>query len=221
MAQTINIAFPATTVAGTVNAITATYTPTLTVLSDKQTISFKATGANTGAVTFSPDALAVKPITKKGGTALIAGDIAAAGMICFVQYDATNNRWELINPASDEGTELTATIQTFNATIATLQTIAVPTDSVVLVETKVICRKSAGGGVGSNGDGNTYVRIAKAKNIGGVVTLQTVQASFTAEDFSTHNATFDVSGTDLRVRVTGTASNTIDWKCFTTIKTLS
>lgn len=104
MAQTINIAFPATTVAGTVNAITATYTPTLTVLSDKQTISFKATGANTGSVTFSPDTLAVKPITKKGGTALIAGDIAAAGMICFIQYDATNNRWELMNPASDANT---------------------------------------------------------------------------------------------------------------------
>lgn len=104
MAQTINIAFPATTVAGTVNAITATYTPTLTGLSDKQTISFKATGPNTGAATFSPDSLEVKPLTKKGGTALIAGDIAAAGMICFVQYDATNNRWELINPASDANT---------------------------------------------------------------------------------------------------------------------
>lgn len=221
MPQTINIVLNAIA-GGTVDAITVTYSPAIIAYSDLRVLMFRATGANASATpTLNVNGLGAKTIVKKGGQPLVAGDIPGANAVAQIQFDLANDRFELLNPASDEGTELTATLQTLNATIATLQTISVPTDSVVLVETKVICRKSAGGGVGSNGDGNTYVRIAKAKNVGGVVTLQTVQASFTAEDFSTHNATFDVSGTDLRVRVTGTASNTIDWKCFTTIKTLS
>jgi hypothetical protein len=102
MAQTINIIFGANTVGGTADVITATYSPSLTALTNKRTLTFKATADNTGAVTFSPDGLTVRAVTKKGGTVLVAGDIKQ-NMICLIQYDLTNTRWELLNPAKDIG----------------------------------------------------------------------------------------------------------------------
>lgn len=99
MAQTVNIIFGAVTVGGTANAITATYSPTLTALTDKRTLSFKAASNNSGAVTFSPDGLAVRDVTKRGGSALVTGDILQNG-VYIIQYDSTNTRWELINPSA-------------------------------------------------------------------------------------------------------------------------
>lgn len=100
MAQTINIIFGATSVGGTADAITAVYSPVLTALTNRRTLSFKAAANNTGAVTFSPDGLTVRSVTKRGGTALIAGDILQ-NAVYFIQYDSTNTRWELINPSTD------------------------------------------------------------------------------------------------------------------------
>lgn len=99
MAQTINVVFGATSVGGTADAITAVYSPILTALTNRRTLSFKATATNTGSVTFSPDGLTVRAITNKGGVPLVAGQIQE-NMICLIQYDLTNTRWELLNPAS-------------------------------------------------------------------------------------------------------------------------
>jgi hypothetical protein len=92
-------AFPIATATGTVDAITADYTPDLT-LTDKTICAFVALGANTTTTpTFAPDGLSGRVITKKGGKPLTAGDIPDAGFVAIVEYNAAGSRWELANPA--------------------------------------------------------------------------------------------------------------------------
>jgi len=81
------------------NTITATFTAK-PVLFDGLTVYIRAAGANTGAVTFNPNSLGALSVTKLGGTALVAGDIAAAGHELILRYRLSATRWELLNPAS-------------------------------------------------------------------------------------------------------------------------
>lgn len=97
---------PIAQAAGTANDITATYSPPLS-LSDKQLCAFRATGGN-GITnpTFNPDSSGALTIVKKGGQPLLAGDIPAAGAIAILSYDLTNTRWELLNPAKVDETDI-------------------------------------------------------------------------------------------------------------------
>ncbi len=93
---------PCVTAAGTADAITADYSPNLT-LTDLTLAAFVATGKNTiGAPTFAPDGLTAHEITKRGGQPLYIGDIPAAGYVCIVEYNSANTRWELLNPAGPQ-----------------------------------------------------------------------------------------------------------------------
>ena len=85
--------------AGTADAITAAYTPQVLALTDGLALAFRASAANaTTTPTFSPDGLSAAVITKKGGTALAAGDIPAALAEMLVRYNLAHTRWELLNP---------------------------------------------------------------------------------------------------------------------------
>jgi hypothetical protein len=87
-------------VSGTADALTATYAPAFTALFDGMMLSFRAASANaTTTPTFAPNGLTARTITKLGGTALAAGDIAGSGHECMVVYNLANTRWELLNPA--------------------------------------------------------------------------------------------------------------------------
>lgn len=89
---------------GTADAITATYAPALTSLTDGLVVKFRATAANTTtAPTFAPNGLTAHTITKLGGAALIAGDISAALAEYEIVYNLANTRWELMNPAVKSG----------------------------------------------------------------------------------------------------------------------
>lgn len=89
---------PIANAAGTVDAITADYSPNIT-LSDRRLCAFIASGANTSTTpTFAPDGLTAHTIVKHGGAALDVGDIPAIEAVCILQYDLTHTRWELLNP---------------------------------------------------------------------------------------------------------------------------
>jgi hypothetical protein len=103
---------------------------------------------------------------------------------------------------------------TTNATVA-LETIAIPTNTVLMIESYITCRKTGGAGVGTVGQGNGYIRTVKAKNVGGVVTIGVVQSSFTSEDIAPLNATFAVSGTNIVLNVTGATNDNITWNSIT------
>lgn len=91
---------PVATAGGTVNAVTADYSPNI-ALTDGQACRVVLAGANTSTTpTFAPDGLTAHTITKLGGSALIAGDLPGALAVAMLQYDLANTRWELLNPPS-------------------------------------------------------------------------------------------------------------------------
>lgn len=84
---------------GTASAMLATFTPTITELSDGLLIAIRAVGANTiAAPTLNVDGLGVRPITKDGGQALVDNDIPGATAELLLRYSAAHTSWELYNP---------------------------------------------------------------------------------------------------------------------------
>src|SRR5574343_1035373 len=90
---------PCVDAGGSVDAITATYSPAIT-LDDKLIVTVVSAGRNTTTTpTFTPNSLSTRTITKNGGQALAVGDTGGAGYVMMLEYNATNTRWELLNPA--------------------------------------------------------------------------------------------------------------------------
>jgi hypothetical protein len=63
---------------------------------------------------------------------------------------------------------------------------------------------------------NGYIRRVKIKRDGGTVTLGSVVDVWTDEETAAWDCTVDLSGTTVRVRVTGEGGKTIDWGCTAT-----
>lgn len=107
--------------AGTVSAITAAYSPAVTVLVDGMLLAFRATGANTSTTpTFAPNGLTARTIVRFGGVALAVNDIPRANYECLVRYNLANTRWELLNPVAASGTATGTTASTATATPVTI-----------------------------------------------------------------------------------------------------
>jgi len=86
---------------GTVDVITATYSPAPTLV-DKKILFLRAIGSNiTTTPTFNPNGVGAKTITRKGGEPLAVGDITGAGFVGILMYESANNRWVLLNPGAD------------------------------------------------------------------------------------------------------------------------
>lgn len=89
--------------AGTVDIITANFSPDVT-LTNEVVVVVIATGANTSATpTFAPDGLTAHTIVKKGGQALVAGDIPGEHAAIILEYNSAHTRWELLNPGGASG----------------------------------------------------------------------------------------------------------------------
>lgn len=100
---------------GTADAITATYAPALSALTNGCLVGFRASAANaTTTPTFAPNGLTAKTIVKGANTALVAGDIPGQHFECFVRYNSTLDKWVLLNPY-DTGATISA-IQTSSYT---------------------------------------------------------------------------------------------------------
>ena len=94
---------PIAAAAGTVDAITANFTPDIT-LADQTLCYVVCAGANTiTAPTFTPDGLPTRTIKARGGAALKIGDIAGAGFVALIEYNLAGTYWELLNPSEDKG----------------------------------------------------------------------------------------------------------------------
>lgn len=103
-------------------------------------------------------------------------------------------------------TSASASAQTSDATVTTCGTVTLTDGKVTLVSGRVVARKSDG----TKGAG--YLLEAAYRRAGGTVTLiGAVLADATFEDDATWDCTFDISGTTVRIRVTGAAAETIDW----------
>lgn len=86
--------------AGTVNAMTAAFSPSLTAYQKGVPLFIRAFGANSsGTPTLNVDGLGAKTICKGANTELAAGDIPGAGYWMILQYDQAIDKMVLANPA--------------------------------------------------------------------------------------------------------------------------
>lgn len=91
---------PAAVASGTVDAITATFTKSVS-FEDGKLVKVRALGANTSpTVTFNPNGLGAKQVVKGDNDNLAVGDIAGAGYWITLIYDAQLDKWVLQNPAT-------------------------------------------------------------------------------------------------------------------------
>lgn len=89
----------ATTVGGTVDAITAAFTPTIAAYTANMRIRWTSGGANTITnPTINVDGLGAKTIKKGAGSALAVGELGASGTILEAVYNGTD--FILLNPAA-------------------------------------------------------------------------------------------------------------------------
>jgi len=141
------------------------------------------------------------------GTTAPAGSFATVdgGLGFYLKSGATDVDWTLLD------TEPVATKNTTTAGPDTLQTIAIPNNSAMLITANITCRKTGGAGVGAVGDANGYIRTVIAKNVGGVVTIGAIQTSYTSENIAAFNATFVISGTNILVQVSGAVNDNVSW----------
>lgn len=121
-------------------------------------------------------------------------------------YNQSAGNWVIV----EDNNRNANSVATTDATVTTLSTITIPTDSVVFVEARILARRT-GGSAGTAGDSAAYVRRIRYKNVGGTVTANAPTTEFTDEDQAAWNATLDVSGTTGRIRVTGATNNNITW----------
>jgi len=85
---------------GSVDVITATYSPAVT-LDDKKKLWLISAGPNAStAPTFSPNSVVAHIIKARGGQALRAGDTGGAGYVMSLMYQTSGTYWELLNPAT-------------------------------------------------------------------------------------------------------------------------
>ena len=90
----------ATFIGGSTNAITATFVPPLSALTNGAIVHVRAINATTSTIpTFAPDGLAAKNIKNVGNRDLYPGDIAGTNHLIKLQFDSALDAWVLLNPA--------------------------------------------------------------------------------------------------------------------------
>jgi len=102
-------------------------------------------------------------------------------------------------------------IATTDATQTTINTIAIPASTTVMIEAYVRARRT-GGSAGTAEDGAGYIVRATYQNAAGVATIiGAVNASYTAESQAGWDATFTTSAGNVLLRVTGAVNNNVTW----------
>lgn len=91
---------PYAAAAGTANALTAAFVPALVAVRNGDPFVLRHAAANTGGVTLAVDGGSALPVVKGSDTALTASDIPGAGSYGLYVYDATLNKFVLLNPAT-------------------------------------------------------------------------------------------------------------------------
>ena len=96
--------------------------------------------------------------------------------------------------------------QTTDGSATTALTKTLADDTVYTIQALIVGRDTSGT------DRASYIREAPAhREGGGSATLTSIQAAYTSETDAAWDATFTVSGNDLRVTVTGKAATTVNW----------
>jgi hypothetical protein len=95
-------------------------------------------------------------------------------------------------------------------------TIAVPTDTCCLIESRATARQTAGSS-GVVGQGASYIRSLHATNQAGVVSIFSQQSDYTYEIVNAMNYSGAASGSDVVFTVTGAANRDFTWGLHTNL----
>lgn len=121
--------------------------------------------------------------------------------------------WVVVD-SSNTVVRQSATVQTTDATVTTLDLFTLADETVVSVHAWIH-------GLVTGGDAAVYDLVGAVKRVsaGAATVIATLPATSTPiEDNAAWDATLDVSGNDVRVRVTGVAATTINWRVEWTIR---
>jgi hypothetical protein len=123
-----------------------------------------------------------------------------------------NNTFRRQKSSTQHSEQIQASVNTTDATVTTLATIAVSASYTYLIEARIVARRT-GGAAGTADDGASYVRRGTYTTKTGTVTLMgAVEVIGTdREDQAGWDATLDISTTNVRVRVTGAVDNNVTW----------
>lgn len=102
-------------------------------------------------------------------------------------------------------------VLTTDATTTAIVRIPVATDKTVMIEARIVARRT-GGSAGTAGDSAFYTLTGAYKNISGILTGIGTPDLIAGEDQAGWNVGFTTSGTDAVVTVTGAANNNITWE---------
>jgi hypothetical protein len=111
-------------------------------------------------------------------------------------------------------------VATTNASVTTLHTIAIPASTTVMIEARVVARRT-GGSAGTAEDGAAYTRVACYKNSAGTATIiGAIATPVTIESQAGFDCTFTVSGGNVLLQVTGATNNNITWHATVIVQTV-
>jgi len=122
--------------------------------------------------------------------------------------DKKHDRQHDICSSSDHDRVDKSSVQTTDDVETTLWSKTLDDNKAYLLEVRIAARQADGANRAA------YIRRVLVYRAGGDATIQgSVLDELTVESDSSWNATIDTSGNDVRVRVTGAASTTINWAC--------
>ena len=112
----------------------------------------------------------------------------------------------ITRPSAPDG--IIKTVSTTDATVTSLAVIPVPDNTVLLLRATIIARRT------NAADRAGYVRRAVVfREAAGAATLQgAVDTPLTRESHGPWDATIDVNGNNVRIRVTGAVGHNVNWK---------
>lgn len=172
-----------------------------------------------GSITLSDNQFAYADLNEIDGTVITvtnasitldapSNTITVARVVLGYRNTATNQYFPVMLPLFN-GTQ-TASIQTIDATVTTLASLTLTEGKSYQVEARVVAREGDIVGVA------TYIRRALVyRATGGSAVLQGAAVDVWTLEVSSASAwdvTIDVAVNDVRLRITGQASTTIEWK---------
>jgi len=112
-------------------------------------------------------------------------------------------------PGASPGTPngIATLVSTTDATVTTIDTVAIATDEVAKITVEVSCKKD------DLTEKGGFVKEAIFANNSGTITKQGSTTSKFHQAKATWNVTFLISGTDVLVQVTGAVGDNISWSC--------
>lgn len=177
--------------------------------------SGQALAWNSGTSQWEPTSASAITVTTTRGDLIVRGAsadqrLALGASGSYLRSNGTDAGWATI-PATDvtglpwSDRIAPATVQTTDATTTTLKSYTTTTNKGVALDLVVNATQS------DRSASVTWKILASITNAAGTVTIR--NQLITADDggASTWTAVLDVSGTDIRVRVTGAGGTTIDW----------